>query len=58
MNTGKGTDDTSDRGKEVKTSIVACVSLCSTVRHYMERSVREGYSFLVLPSTSPRPSPK
>lgn len=32
MNTGKGTDDTSDRGKEAKTSLEACVSICSTLR--------------------------
>lgn len=31
MNTGKGTDDTSDRGKEAKTSLEACVSTCSRV---------------------------
>lgn len=42
MNTGKGTDDTSDRGKEVKTSIVACVSICSTVRALDGKECKRG----------------
>lgn len=51
MNTGKGTDDTSDRGKEVQASIEACVSTCSTVRAPGGKECGDVFSFLALPST-------
>lgn len=50
MNTGKGTDDISDRGKEVLTSTEAYVSVCSIIRAPGGKSVRRE-AFTSGPST-------
>lgn len=55
MNSWKGTDVTSDRGK-VKTSIKACVSLCSTGQGTVG-SVKRGALISGSPFYSPRSKP-
>lgn len=56
MNTGKGTDDISDRGKEVLTSIEACVSVFSMVRAQGGKSEERDIHFWLF--HSPKSSPK
>lgn len=54
MNTGKGTDDTSDRGKKVKTSIEACSTVRAPGGKECEERCTHSWLSLLLPRSSPK----